>query len=100
MSSPGDLAVEPPDLLRAAEILEAAATSLTGAAPGLQQRPDAGASSDEVATALAALAQAVTGVAGHITSIAEVTRGSAADFSGTDHAVGQTWQQRRTGLAP
>lgn len=95
MSTDADLSVDQADLRHAASILRSAATSLADAAPDLRARPDAGASTDELATALAALAEAVSGVGGHLRSLAGVTDGNADDFTATDQSVASAWRQRR-----
>lgn len=100
MSTDPDLAVDPAALHRAADILDAVATSLDGAAPDLRRSPDAGASSDELATALTTLAEATSGLGRHVASLAEVTRGDADDYAATDSSVAGAWQQRRSGLTP
>lgn len=94
-----DLDVEAADLAGSAAVLDSVASSLCGVAPGLRIRPDAGASSDEVATSLGLLAAAVAALAEEVASVAEATRTSAADFTATDHAVRDTMQQRRGVLA-
>ncbi len=97
-SSGSDLGVDPAQLTAAADILESAAGSLTDSAPTLRRRPDAGASSDEVATALAALAEAVTGIAAVVGGSADGARTSAADNNATDQAVHGSMTQRGRSL--
>ena len=92
--------VDPAALESAAGILDGAGTDLADGAPALRTRPDAGASTDEVATALAALAEAVTAVAGEVTSTAESLRTTAADVRATDQSVAATSRQRQQGLTP
>lgn len=94
------LQVDPAALDSAAGILEGTGTALTDGAPALRTRPDAGVSTDEVATALAALAEAVAAVAGEVASTAESLRTSAADVRTTDQAVATSTQQRGRGLVP
>lgn len=98
--SAGHLEVDSADLLRAAGTLDVAAGELAAAAPRLRDRPDAGVSTDEVATALAALAGAVAGMADHVGSIGEAVRSAAADFAGTDQAVRGAMQQRHGVAGP
>lgn len=100
MTTSGHLEVDSAALLRAAGTLDEAGDTLATAAPGLRRRPDAGASTDEVATALAALTGAVAGMADHVGSLADTVRASAADFDGTDQAVGGAMDQRRGGARP
>ncbi|MCK9823340.1 hypothetical protein NOCD_07615 [Nocardioides cavernae] len=96
----GGLQVDPAALESAAGILEATGTELADGAPGLRTRPDLGVSTDEVATALAALAEAVAAVATEVGSTAESLRTTAADVRATDQAVAASSQQRRAVLAP
>lgn len=91
----GTLQVDPAALDSAAGILETAGSHLTDAAPGVRTRPDAGASTDEVATALAALAEAVAAVAGEATAMAESVRTTAADVRATDEASAASSRQRQ-----
>lgn len=92
--------MDPAALESAAGILEGTGTELTDAAPRLRTRPDAGVSTDEVTTALAALAEAVAAVATEVASTAESLRTTAADARATDQAVAASSQQRRAALAP
>jgi hypothetical protein len=55
----GELEVDPAALESAAGILEDAGSDLADGAPTLRISPDAGASTDEVTTALASLAEVV-----------------------------------------
>jgi hypothetical protein len=103
MTSPGtgpggDLTVDPAKLAAAAAILDTAAGSLSDSVPSLRRRPDAGASSDEVATALGVLAGAVTAIAEQVAASAESSRTSAADYTVTDQAVQGSMQQRGRSL--
>jgi hypothetical protein len=106
MTSPGTggpaagLQVDPAALRSAAGILEGAGSDLAAAAPTLRTRPDAGVSTDEVATALAALAEAVAAVAGEAGSVAGSLRTTAADVGATDQAVAASSQHRGRALAP
>jgi ABC-type transporter Mla subunit MlaD len=95
-----DLEVHPADLQQIVDILDDAGSSVFGQASSLEATPDAGASSDEVATALAALSSAVAGVAQHIGTLADNTEGTSSDFTGTDQAIGGAMQQRRAELGP
>ena len=97
MSVPG-IDVDREALIRAAEILEGRADSLDAEGPTLRQQPDAGASSHEVATAMAAFAGAVSGLGQHLRSVADVTRGAAEDFTVTDQGVHGAFQ--RGGVTP
>ena len=99
MTSGSDLDVDPARLTAAADILDTAGSSLADSATGLRRRPDAGASSDEVATALASLAGAVTAIAEQLRSSAESSRTSAADYTATDQAVQGSMHQRGRSLA-
>lgn len=99
MSSPG-IEVVRADLLQAADVLDGAAESLSSHAPQLRRAPDAGASSGEVARALAAFSGAVSAIGDHLASIAASTRGSVDDFTVTDQAVHGAMAERRGGLAP
>jgi len=96
----GTLQVDPAALESAAGILESTGSHLADGAPGLRTRPDAGVSSNEVATALASLAEAVAAVADEIASTAESVRTTAADVRATDQAAAASSQQRARGLAP
>ena len=96
----GELRVDPAALSSTAGILESTAGALDGGAPGLRVRPDAGVSSDEVASAVTALAEAVTAVSTEIASVAESVRTTAADVVATDQASGASSQQRRQVLLP
>src|SRR4051794_5721222 len=87
MSSP-DLEVHSADLQQIASVLDASGRALFGHASDLETSPDAGASSDEVAQALAGLSSAVAAVAQHLGALAESTGAADVDFSGTDGAVG------------
>lgn len=100
MTSDAQLAVDPARLASAASTLDSVAGSLTDGAPALRITPDAGASSDEVGTSLALLAQAVVGVATEVRDIADAVRTSAADFTATDQAVSGSMQQRGQALLP
>lgn len=98
-TGPGaDLGVDPAQLTAAADILDSAAGALADNAPGLRHRPDAGASSDEVASALTALAGAVAGIAEVVRGTADGARTSAADYSSTDQAVHGSMNQRGRSL--
>lgn len=88
MSTPADLQVRADDLRQIASVLDAAGSALFEHAPDLDTAPDAGASSDEAAQALAALSGAVAGLAQHLGHLAESTGSANTDFSGTDTAVG------------
>lgn len=94
----GELRLDPAALSSAADILESTAGALLGAAPGLRARPDAGVSSDEVASALAALAEAVAAMSAEVASTAESVRTTAADVDATDQASGASSQRRRQAL--
>ncbi len=94
------LQVDPAALDSAAVILEGTGSDLTAAAPGLRIKPDAGVSSDELGTALAALAEAVTAVAGEVSATAESLRTTAADVRATDQAVAASHQQRQGAMGP
>lgn len=96
MTSPSGLEVHHGDLQQIAGVLDGAGRTLHGHASDLEQAPDAGASSDEVAGALLALSSAVAGLADHIGSLAETTGAVDDDFAGTDHAIGN----RMPTLAP
>jgi hypothetical protein len=98
MTSP--LQVDPGALDSAAAILENTGTDLAEAAPGMRTRPDAGVSTDEVATALASLAEVVAAVAEEVGSMAESVRTTAADVRATDQASAASSQQRGQVLAP
>jgi hypothetical protein len=100
MSAPSDLEVHPEDLQQIVDVLDSTGKSLFGRAPDLDQRPDAGASSGEIAKALGALSGAVAGIAEHIGSIAASAAGTGADFSGTDQAVSGAMRQRQGVLGP
>lgn len=92
------LQADPTDILRAAAKLTTAGETLRGRAPDLLEQPDAGVSSHEVATALAALSQAVDGLGAELLSAAEATRTSAQDLAGTDQAVGTSMHEQGGGL--
>ena len=94
-----DLSLDPASLTDAAGILDSVAGSLSDRAPDLRRQPGAGSSSDEVATALGALAEAVTAVAEEIRSVADATRTSAADYAATDQSVSGSIQQQHKALA-
>lgn len=94
----GTLQVDPAALESAAETLGTAGGDLAGGAPALRTRPDAGVSTDEVATALAFLAEAVAAVAEEVRSTAESLRTTAADVRATDQAAAASSQQRRQAL--
>ena len=94
----GELGVDPAQLTAAADILDSTAGALSDCAPGLRHRPDAGSSSDEVATALGVLAEAVSAIAGQVRASAESARTSAADYTATDQAVQGSMQQRGRSL--
>ena len=105
MSSPstggpaGGLQVDPADLESAAGLLEGAGSALADRAPTVRTRPDAGVSTDELATALASLAEAVAAVSGEVGSTAESLRTTAADMRATDQSVAGSSQQRARTLA-
>lgn len=105
MSSPstggpaGTLQVDPAALESAAGILDTTGGDLADGAPALRTRPDAGVSTDEVATALATLAEAVAAVAEEVGSTAESLRTTAADVRTTDQASAASSQQRGQALA-
>lgn len=82
----------PPGLAGVGDELRASARSLRAGRGDLAARPDAGRSSDEVATALAALAGAVDGLAGQLDDVAAATVSAHGDLTGTDHAVGGALQ--------
>jgi hypothetical protein len=92
--------VDPAALESAAGILEDAGSDLADGAPTLRISPDAGASTDEVTTALASLAEVVAAVAGEVSSTAESLRTTAADVRATDQSVAASSQQRGRMLAP
>ncbi|MBL0749818.1 hypothetical protein [Nocardioides baculatus] len=94
------LQLDPAALDSAALILETTGTDLADAAPALRTRPDAGVSTDEAATALASLAEAVTAVAQEAGSMAESVRTTAADVRATDRASADASHQRAQGLVP
>ncbi|MDT0184493.1 hypothetical protein Q9S36_30320 [Microbacterium sp. ARD31] len=98
--SAAGLQVDPAALDSAAGILDSTGTALADGAPSLRTRPDAGVSTDEVGTALAALAEAVAAVAGEVSATAESLRTTAADVRATDQAVATSTQQRGAGLVP
>ena len=92
--------MDPAALESAAGILEDAGSDLADGAPTLRIRPDAGVSTDEVATALASLAEAVAAVAGVVGSTAESLHTTAAEVRATDQSVAASSQQRGRVLAP
>lgn len=94
----GELELDPVRVTTAAGILDAAAGSLVDSAPTLRRRPDAGASSNEVATALGSLASAVAAIAEQVSASAESARASAADYTTTDQAVQASMHQRGRSL--
>ena len=98
--TPGRLHVEPADLRTAARLLDSTAGSLASVAPDLDGRPDAGASSDELATALGALARAVAAVADEVRDIATTTRATAVDLAATDQQVGDSMRWRPGDATP
>lgn len=100
MSGPGDIEVHARDLHDIAGVLDDAGGALFARAADLRLTPDAGASSGEVATALASLAGAVAGLAEHLGSLAEATRTVSADFTGTDQGVGGRFDHGRGVLGP
>ena len=87
MTTTGEIQVDPGVLQQIGSVLDAAGQALYSKAPELQAVPDAGASSGEVAKAMASLSAAVAALAQHIGSLAESTRTVSADFTGTDGAV-------------
>lgn len=94
----GTLQVDPAALESAAAILGTTGGDLTDGAPALRTRPDAGVSTDEVATALASLAEVVAAVGEEVGSMAESLRTTAADVRATDQAAAASSQQRRQAL--
>lgn len=100
MSSPADLEVDPDDLRQISTVLDDAGRTLFGRAPDLEDPPDAGASSHEVAAAMAALASAVAGLAQHLGDLSTNTDLTGSDFSGTDQAVSGAMRRREGVLGP
>lgn len=100
MSTPADLEVHPDDLRRIRTTLDGAGRTLFGHAHDLDGGPDAGASTDEVGNALAALSSAVAGLAEHLGSLSERVGTAGADFGATDGAVSEAMQRQRGTVAP
>lgn len=98
--SAGTLQVDPAALDSSAGLLEATGGDLAEGARSLRTRPDAGVSTDEVATALASLAEAVAAVAEEVGATAGSLRTTAADVRATDQASATSSQQRGRALAP
>ena len=83
----------PPGLAGVGDELRTSSGSLRDGHGDLATRPDAGRSSDEVATALAALAGAVDGLAGQLDDLAAATVAARGDLTGADTSVGATFRQ-------
>lgn len=87
----------PPGLAAVGGELRTSSGALRDGHGDLATRPDAGRSSDEVATALAALAGAVDGLAGELDDLAAAATTARDGLTGTDTAVGGTL---RPGVQP
>lgn len=100
MNTPAEFEVHPDDLQQIVDSLDTAGRSLFNRAADIDQAPDAGASSGEVAKAFAGLASAVAGVGQHLGSIATSTIATSEDFTGTDQAVSAAMRQLRGVMSP
>lgn len=92
--------MDPAALRKAAGVLDDTGRALFGHAADLEQAPDAGRSSGELAAALACLATAVAGVAEHLGSLSDAVSTVADDFAGTDQGVSGAMGRRRAVIGP
>jgi hypothetical protein len=95
-----ELEVHPDDLAQIADILDSAGSALFPHASELHDTPDAGSSTDEVASALTVLSTAVAGLADHLGALAESTGSVSGLFTGTDQHVGGRLDSGREVLGP
>jgi hypothetical protein len=79
--------VDPAALTAIAGVLDDAGAALLGHASALQVAPDAGASSELVATAVQILATTVAGFSGHIGDLAASTGAASTNYVATDEDV-------------
>jgi hypothetical protein len=90
-SGGGAIEVHPAALTAIAGKLDGAGAPLLGQASALQTVPDAGGSTEIVASAVMALATAIAGLSGHIGDLAAKSAVASGGYVATDEGVAGGW---------